>query len=155
MFLRLHNCPVHYQQLSSTVDVGDAGTTLASLKASSQEHGIDAFVCKCSFDDLSALPMPAIVHLRNPSLPSDAAHEGHYYVLMSAHDYGVNVIDASYAKPLNTSQLAFEQAWSGYVLVRAQPTIMLYVLTPFRCALVMPWLVGFLALVVMVWRNQQ
>ena len=118
-FLCLNDVDVRYDQVKQKVPVGPEGTDAYSIVKAAKEFGIDAKVVQADYRQLSKLPMPTIVHVKDyHQLGSEAIDTGHFIVLLKATDDELIMIDPVVGRVDRGDIDKFCREWSGYVIVR-------------------------------------
>lgn len=104
--LQTHGVLVSEQEIVSVTGLTEDGTTLLGLAHAAERFGFQATGMRLSYPNLSTIPKPAIVHLK----------QGHFVTLVEVDTGGVMVMDPLVGYLRFTPQ-SFRKNWSGVVLV--------------------------------------
>jgi hypothetical protein len=105
-----------FEEVREYVDVGDSGSSLASLQQAAAHFGQDLTVVTCPPNRLQQLPLPAIAHIE----ASNASPVAHYVVLLAVHDKSVVLFDWNVRSVDFYDRQDFSTRCSGFYLTQYQ-----------------------------------
>jgi hypothetical protein len=115
VLLRLSGHDVTYDQTREVVPVGPSGTSLLELHQAASRLGVKTAVYQCSMAELVRLPKPVIAYIRPPH-PNLLDRPGHYVVVLTADESGVEALDSTFAASYKYPTPMWEGEWSGHIL---------------------------------------
>lgn len=117
VLLRLSGHDVTYEQTRAAVPVGPMGSSLLELQQAASRLGAKTTLSRCSMAELMHRPKPVIAYLKQAAGPEGGV--GHFVVVVSADETGIEIADSAVATFLKYSPAEFEAEWSGHILAPA------------------------------------
>lgn len=115
VLLFMHGKAPDYNDLLSSFHLTSQGASAADLARVAGELGIPLTPVRADPQALTGLPLPAIVHYRQPG-----SITGHYVVLLSVNRDGTyTVLECTRGRMERVSRGEFLDRWSGVTLVRS------------------------------------
>jgi hypothetical protein len=114
VLLRLTGHDVTYDQTRAAVPIGPMGSSLLELQQAASRLGAKTTLSRCSMAELMHRPKPVIAYLKRAAGPE--AGVGHFVVVVSADETGVEIADSAVATFLKYNPSHFEEEWSGHIL---------------------------------------
>ena len=94
--------------------VGSQGASLLALERKAQEFKANVETQRFPARRINRIPLPAIVHVKNPP---EAVTDFHFLVVYGLEEDVVKGIDPTSGKKRNWSRAGFVDTWTGYALV--------------------------------------
>lgn len=113
LILRRDGRPSEAEDVARMIPPTPDGQSLADLAAIASEFGYTPVGLRIAADDLSSLPLPAIVHLTG----AGPATGGHYWVLESVQNEDLQLADPQSGGRYHQTRKEFSREWDGQALV--------------------------------------